>query len=251
MGWLVEKQKERFRRALERQLEYQELKAERLGDAVESMHSLFVRSQTVRRMIESVKSIADTDKILEVGSGAHGLIFGFANKVRVGVDPLAVDYKRLFPKWQENAATAAAMGEQLPFADESFDVVMSDNVIDHAEQPLKIVDEIVRVLKPAGLLYFTVNVHHPFYDAASYVHGLWNAVGLKFELSPFADHTVHLSESQMRSIFAKLPLMIVKQGSTVAETKKAQRTSRLKNPDALLKKLFYKNALYEVLAIKS
>lgn len=251
MGWLAEKQKERGRRALQRQLAYQEEKARRLGAAADSMHDLFLRSQGVRKLLEGVRPIADTDKILEVGSGAHGLIFGFANKVRVGIDPLAADYKRIFPKWQVNAATAAAIGEQLPFADESFDVVMSDNVIDHAEQPLKIVDEIIRVLKPGGVLFFTVNVHHPIYDAASRAHGLWNAIGLKIELSAFADHTVHLTESKISSFFEKLPLRIVSQDSTVTQTRKAQRNSPLRNPDALLKKVFFKNALYTVIAIKS
>ena len=250
MGWIEEKRKARGRRALERQLEYQEEKARRIGDAAESMQSVFLRAQGIRKILERFRPISDSDCVLEVGSGAHGLIFGFANKVRVGVDPLAADYKRIFPKWQSAAATAAAIGEELPFADASFDIVLSDNVIDHAEQPLKIIDEIVRVMKPGGILYFTVNVHHPIYDAASKAHGLWNAAGLKLELSAFADHTVHLTDAKIRSVFADQPLRIIEQSSTVAETKKAQRRLPLRNADALLKKIFFKNALYTVIAVK-
>src|SRR5687768_7263065 len=149
MNWSERKRHERGRRALERQLDYQEKKAAAIGEHEDELvRTNFLRSQQVRQRLEAVRPLKDTDRVLEVGSGAHGLIFGLANKFGIGVDPLAVHYKRLFPKLQSDARTLAAIGEQLPFADAAFDVVLSDNVIDHAERPLAIVDEIVRVLKP-------------------------------------------------------------------------------------------------------
>lgn len=240
----------RAKRALVRQLEYQERKAADLGDGDAVNRGLFLRSQMVRQKLTAVRPITDTDLILEVGSGAHGLIFGFGRGACVGIDPLAVDYKRLFPKWQQNAVTVAAIGEKLPFDDGSFAVVLSDNVIDHARDPLEIIAELVRVLKPGGVLYFTVNVHHPIYELVSRAHGLWNAVGLKFELSAFADHTVHFTEARIREAFSHLGLRTVSVSSTVAETRKAQRQMRSFRPDAILKKAFFKNALFELIAIK-
>jgi 2-polyprenyl-3-methyl-5-hydroxy-6-metoxy-1,4-benzoquinol methylase len=59
----------------------------------------------------------------------------------------------------------------------SFDVVLCDNVVDHAESPKRIVAELTRILAPGGLLYFTVNIHHPVYAVAAGVHSSWRARG--------------------------------------------------------------------------
>jgi SAM-dependent methyltransferase len=251
-GWWARKRNERGRRALERQLDYQEKKARDLSEgAGELVRTVFLRSQMIRQRLNSLRPITASDHVLEVGSGAHGLVFGFGGGLCVGIDPLAVDYKRLFPKLQQNAVTVAAIGEKLPFEDAAFDIVLSDNVIDHAENPLVIVDELVRVLKPGRLLYFAVNVHHRIYDIASRLHGAWNAAGIKIELSAFADHTVHFTESQLRDVFAQLPLRIIEQNSTIAETRAIIRKAPITSADALLKKAFFKNALFEVIAMRN
>ena len=135
-GWFARKRRERGRRALERQLEYQEAKAAAFRDSTDELvRSNFLRSQLIRKRLSDVTPLDDDTKVLEVGSGAHGLIFGFGARRGVGIDPLAVDYSRLFPDLQRHTSTVAALGEELPFADSSFDIVLSDNVIDHAERP--------------------------------------------------------------------------------------------------------------------
>ena len=251
-GWSERAKKQRGRRALERQLDYQEAKALSLrGKANDLATANFLRSQIIRKRLAEYLPIDEGTSVIEVGSGPHGLIFGFGARRGVGIDPLAVDYKRLFPELQCRAQTVAAIGEELPFGDASFDVVLSDNVIDHATRPLAIVDELVRVLRPGGVLYFTVNVHHPVYELVSKAHGAWNAVGIKVELSAFADHTVHLTENRIESYFEKFPVDILHQSSTVNGTRSAFRRTKARNADALLKKLFFKNALFELIARKN
>jgi len=249
--WIAEKNRQRGQRALKRQLDYQEKKAESFrGKETQMSLSLIQHSQTVRKRLEKIRAISDETRVLEVGSGAHGLIFGFGNKFKVGIDPLAVEYRRLFPAWQRNAQTIAAIGEKLPFADASFDIVLSDNVIDHAEKPLEIISELARVLKPEGLLYFTVNIHHPIYQMASDAHGLWNALGLRFEISPFADHTVHLTEKRIKKVFLEHPFQVLEENSSVKQTKAELRQKNSAGFEGLFKKAFFKNALFEIIAVR-
>ncbi|MGB8511147.1 MAG: class I SAM-dependent methyltransferase, partial [Pyrinomonadaceae bacterium] len=163
----------------------------------------------------------------------------------------AVQYASLFPAWQRRVSTLAAAGEALPFADESFDVVLCDNVVDHAEDPRRIVSEIARVLAPRGLLYFTVNVHHPFYALAASAHNAWNAAGVPFEIGPFADHTVHLTLDRARRLFDHQPLRAVSETNNIVETKGHARRQPPRHAGDRLKRLFFKNALYEIVAVKS
>src|SRR5688500_4520298 len=165
------------RRARERQLKYQEKKAQHLkGHEEEVIAAMRRSSRRVRELLETFQTIAEDARVIEVGSGAHGLIFYFGARHGVGVDPLAVSYRKLFPRWQSAAMTVAAVGEQLPFSDASFDVVLCDNVVDHAESPIEIVGELVRILKPGGLVYFTGNVHHPVHGLAAGVRAGWRAL---------------------------------------------------------------------------
>lgn len=237
------------RRALERQLEYQQRKAQHVrGREDEIIAAMQRSSRRVREILESFQPIAPDARVIEVGSGAHGLIFYFGARLGVGVDPLAVSYGRLFSRWQSCAPTVAAIGESLPFADEIFDIVLCDNVVDHAESPSQIVRELARVLRPGGLLYFTVNVHHRVYAVAAGVHSSWRAVGLPYEIGPFADHTTHLTLAAAEDLFANLPLQILSAKSNVDEARARARELRPRHAGDRLKRVFFKNALFEVVA---
>lgn len=236
-------------RALERQLEYQQRKAEHVRGREDEVIAAMQRSaRRVRDLLEEFQPIAVDARVVEVGSGAHGLIFYFGSMHGIGVDPLAVSYGRLFPRWQRCAQTIVAVGESLPFPGESFDVVLCDNVVDHAESPSKIVSELARILRPGGLLYFTVNIHHPLYAIAAGVHSGWRAVGVPYEVGPFADHTTHLTLEAAESLFKSLPLKILSAKNNVDEARARARKQPPRHVGDRLKRVFYKNALYEVVA---
>ncbi len=99
--------------------------------------------------------------VLELGAGV-GLTIAVARLVlgakAVGIEPSSREYagtlqaaaallQRLdLPPW----LVVDSVGEHLPFHDESFDAVISSNVLEHVTDPARVLDEVVRVLKPGG-----------------------------------------------------------------------------------------------------
>lgn len=239
----------RAERALARQLVYQQRKAAALPvDAAGTEAAFVARARALRRRLERHVRIDARTHVLEVGSGAHGHVFFLGAGVPVGVDPLAAAYRALFP-WQGRAATVAADGAALPFREDRFDVALSDNVVDHARDPAGIVGELVRVLRPGGVLYLAVHVHHPVWDAASRVHGVIQALGLPLEIGPFADHTVHLTEPAARALVARHGLEILEIGVVGGDGLGGSlRSPALRRLVAAVGRVFPKNRLLEVVA---
>ena len=103
-----------------------------------------------------------------------------------------------------------ADAHQIPFADESFDLITSFEVLEHLQEPWKAVAEISRLLKPGGLFVGSVAFLKPFHN--SYFHmthwgvaSLFNKVGLvpqKFYgvQNPFAHVTGKLAPFGPRSL---------------------------------------------------
>lgn len=98
-------------------------------------------------------------KILEVGSGRGEFLT--AMKLRgyniVGIEP--DPYKQ-----GVRAGAIIASGEKMPFASETFDFLYCNNVLEHCRDPIKLLKESCRVLKPEGLAYFTVINRFAFRD---------------------------------------------------------------------------------------
>lgn len=231
-------QSQRAKRALERMLEFQKNKAQHFRETGHD-HSgtLLRRSLEVRSKLEEFQPISPDARVLEVGSGAHGLIFFFGG-VGIGVDPLAHHYVSLFPNWQRRVATVSAYGEALPFPDNSFAVVLSDDVVDYAEHPALIVAEMARVLAPSGMLYFTVNICHP----------VWNVLSKLRQVEDF--HTTHISLGRARRFFKDLPLRIVWQTNDIAENRAAIRKRPERRFRAWVKSIFYYKARLVIVAIR-
>lgn len=235
----IRRHKQRTQRALNLMLEFQRNKAHNLIETgYDPSESLLARSHKVRSLLERFHHVRADARILEVGSGAHGLIFFFGAHRGIGVDPLAHHYVTLFPAWQRRVPTVSAYGEALPFPDNSFDVVLSDDVVDYAEDPAAIIAEMSRVLAPSGTLYFSVNISHP----------VWNGWSTIREVADF--HTTHISLQRARRFFKRLPLHIVWETHDIPGTRAAIRKRQEHRLRAWVKSLFYYKARFAAIAIR-
>jgi SAM-dependent methyltransferase len=236
---LAHRRRRRAQHALDLMLEFQESKARKFAETgYDPSQNLLVRSHKVRSLLEKFQPVEADARVLEVGSGAHGLIFFFGAQRGIGVDPLAHHYVTLFPAWQRRVPTVSACGEALPFPDNSFDVVLSDDVLDYAESPEAVIAEIARVLVPSGILYFSVNVCHP----------AWNGWSMLREVADF--HTTHISLQRARRFFRHLPLRIVWETHDIHGTRAAIRKRGEHRFRAWVKSVFYYKARFAAIAIR-
>jgi ubiquinone/menaquinone biosynthesis C-methylase UbiE len=114
-------------------------------------------------------------KLLEVGSG-FGVILAVLIKdfgIDVyGVEPDVGGFGSSFACSQEIFKTNGldpkriipAVGESLSFPDASFDVVYSSYVLEHVQDPVKVLTEAVRVVKPGGLVSFELPNHLSYFE---------------------------------------------------------------------------------------
>jgi len=91
--------------------------------------------------------------IVEVGCGPIGLIhFVPTPALRIGVDPLMRSMERSGYIDRRGVFRIEARGEELPLGSDKADVVICYNVLDHCESPNIVLAEILRILKPGGIL---------------------------------------------------------------------------------------------------
>jgi SAM-dependent methyltransferase len=114
-------------------------------------------------------------KLLEIGSG-YGVSLAVMLKIfdvdATGVEPASQGFDDSFrgsrailaANQLDAGRVVDATGENLPFSDESFDVVYSNNVLEHTTNPAQVLREAVRVLKPGGTLYIEVPNYLSYYE---------------------------------------------------------------------------------------
>ncbi len=107
----------------------------------------------LKEWAEFVK-INNNTRILQIGCGPHDVINHFKIGKRYSIDPLADFYKKKFKFNYKESNLINAPGEQIPFPDKYFDIVIIINVLDHTHIPEKVLDEVRRVLKDNGLFHF-------------------------------------------------------------------------------------------------
>jgi 2-polyprenyl-3-methyl-5-hydroxy-6-metoxy-1,4-benzoquinol methylase len=158
-----------------------------------------------RRFLEYLVPVTDK-RVREIACGRGGFtnLPATSGAVMLGAD-LSAAARRIA---QEQAspnngrcvrriALAQADDQNLPYANESFDVVISCETIEHAPEPLFALSEMARVCRARGLLYLTT----PNYFSGMGIHYLFGRFRHR-NLTPEPDHPFDrvFQPSQVRRI---------------------------------------------------
>ncbi|TQF01183.1 methyltransferase domain-containing protein [Kitasatospora acidiphila] len=114
-------------------------------------------AHTVPALLDAAQ-VAPGDRVLDVGTGTGSVA---AAAVERGAAVTAVDAEPSMVELARAAVPALAAAEvavlpELPFADETFDAVVGNFVLNHVGQPLAALAELRRVLRPGGRLALTI-----------------------------------------------------------------------------------------------
>lgn len=122
-------------------------------------------------------------KILEIGSGIGTcclLMRALTGAEVVGVEPAPESYSNLHecindfkecnPDLQYTSLNCG--GEKIPYPDKTFDFIYSFEVLEHVQDPHKVMEEIYRLLKPYGCAYIATCNYDSFYEG--HYKQFWN-----------------------------------------------------------------------------
>lgn len=96
--------------------------------------------------------------VVDIGCGPRGSLCWMSQaRLRIGVDPLADAYRELGIADQPMNYLGAG-AERLPLGNETVDVVLTVNALDHVDDVDQACAEIRRILKPGGLFIGSINL---------------------------------------------------------------------------------------------
>ncbi len=109
-------------------------------------------------ILETIEKVLGSElKILDIGCGGGFLTnaLALAGHHAVGID-LSLNSLKTAQKQDKTGKARFIQGNalQLPFLDNSFDVVCAMDLLEHVEQPAQVIAEASRVLKENGLFFF-------------------------------------------------------------------------------------------------
>jgi len=154
--------------------------------------------------------------VLVDGCGLGAYLERLAEKAAMAVG-LDIEFERVRDARQKVPEVLNAVGEKLPFVDESYDLVLSHEVLEHVQDDRLVIHEMVRVLRSGGrLVLFCPNRGYPFET-----HGIFWKGRYRFGNIPLvnylprrwrdrlAPHVNVYTRRDLEGLFAGLPVQVV------------------------------------------
>ena len=172
-----------------------------------------------QRRLQMILSAAEeriNGNILEDGCGLGSYMSRLQSpeNITVGLD---VEFERTIEAHQTNERILCGVGEHLPFPNDVFDLVLSNEVIEHVQSDREAVSEIVRTLKPGGrLVLFCPNRGYGFETHGIFWRGKYHfgniplvnylPRSLRDRLAP---HVNVYTRADLARLFNSLPVKII------------------------------------------
>lgn len=165
------------------------------------MYKLYLRLTNISvKKLSAIPNVKSASKILDIGCGT-GEVFEYIKKfLNPSADLFGIDLERnpLLPDYV-NFNRCDLEEELLPFEDNSFDLAVSNFLIEHLKNPQKLFTESFRVLKSGGYFYCSTEYYtslfcpegYNFYSDPTYIRP-WTKKSLKTlaKMSGFEIHKV-------------------------------------------------------------
>jgi SAM-dependent methyltransferase len=148
------------------------------ADATEEISSVVSRP-----LVDLIQSLDTNSLVLDIGCGP-GRVLGFLARrgIRcIGLDRSRVSLRLAVERYDRPGIVADNL--HLPLADNTADVVISDGVIHHTENPQAAFAENFRILKPSGRMYLAVYKPSGRYPFLYAFPGAWIRAGLRHDWS--------------------------------------------------------------------
>jgi ubiquinone/menaquinone biosynthesis C-methylase UbiE len=112
------------------------------------------RAAELQERIGAVLTLAGTERVLDIGTGAGAFALALASLVRevVGVDIVPELLAEARKRAPENVEFIEGDAGALPFDDDSFDLVTTGRTLHHVPRPEVVLAEANRVLRPRGTM---------------------------------------------------------------------------------------------------
>ncbi len=132
-----------------------------------------VLSRYVPVIEEVSKGLDPNCNILDVGCGPTCVGQFFTVGTKTYIDPLMDSYLKTYSERLPEGEKICGVAEDIPKEDESFDVVICINALDHMDNPVKALSEMHRVLKKEGMFLLGIFLHPSLIAAARGVIEKW------------------------------------------------------------------------------
>lgn len=168
------------------------------------------------RMILSAAKDHLAGRVLENGCGV-GMYLEHLTPYVGSIIGLEYDPDRAKQAYIRNSNLIVAAGEELPFEPQVYDAILSHEVLEHVRDDRSCVEEMIRVLKPGGvLLLFVPNRGYPFETHGFYWRKRYhfgNIPLINYLPSRWRDHLApHVrvySTDNLEQLFKPLPVKIL------------------------------------------